>query len=271
MHSPIVSTVEKIDPATATRWLEQNTHNRRIRETVTNRYARDMAAGNWELNGEAIKFSGEGILLDGQQRLTAVVRSGATIESLVIFGLPAEAQASLDQGMKRRTADILGLTGETDPFVAAAAIALAMLYERDGMKAQAKAWPSAVEQARWYHDHPGVHHSVELGIKASKTMVIAGGVSAALHLIIAQKHPTQADEFFNEIITGVGSTVDSPVMAYRAALQLHLKTAPRARANRVFQLALGIKAFNLWRKGETTKRLVWWTGGKIEEDFPKVR
>lgn len=70
LHKPEVAWVP-IDPATAERWLKANKRNRKLRRGPVLAYARDMAAGNWRLTGEAIKFAPDGTLLDGQHLLGA--------------------------------------------------------------------------------------------------------------------------------------------------------------------------------------------------------
>lgn len=62
-----------------------------------------MRNGNWKANGEAIKFSSTGRLLDGQHRLRACVKEQVPFTTLVIRGLEDEAMAarSGDEGIRR--------------------------------------------------------------------------------------------------------------------------------------------------------------------------
>lgn len=64
---------EIITPETAKSWLLKNVHNRPLRDGLVTTYATDMANEQWQSNGESIKFSSEGELLDGQHRLAAVI------------------------------------------------------------------------------------------------------------------------------------------------------------------------------------------------------
>lgn len=77
-----------VTPELARVWLRANTRNRNTRERAVTEYARDMVAGHWNLNGEAIKFAYDGSLLDGQHRLRAVIEADATVQMLVVVGLP---------------------------------------------------------------------------------------------------------------------------------------------------------------------------------------
>ena len=104
-------TIEKITPKIADAYLDQNTHNRNLRLGHVDEISRDMSSGSFMLNGDAIRFSDTGVLLDGQHRLAACVKSGITFETVVIRGLPDETQRTMDSGSKRTAGDTLNLYG----------------------------------------------------------------------------------------------------------------------------------------------------------------
>lgn len=91
----------KITPEIARQYLERNTANYRALSNVkVKSYAEDMRNGRWETNGEAIVFSKDGTLKNGQHRLHAIIESGATIELLVVTGVSDDATI-YDWGMGR--------------------------------------------------------------------------------------------------------------------------------------------------------------------------
>jgi hypothetical protein len=106
--------VATITPDIARQWLDNNIRNRPVREGTIRKYVEAMKAGQWELNGETIKFSTEGVLLDGQHRLRAVVQSGVTIQSYVIHNLSGKVFDTIDTGANRSIGDLLALQGEID-------------------------------------------------------------------------------------------------------------------------------------------------------------
>lgn len=122
------TTIETVDPATAERWLRRNKANRRLRPPVVDRYARDMAAGRWGLTGQSIEFNTEGELIDGQHRLRALVKSGVTLPFTVMWGLPTEAQAYMDVGVKRTLSDQFRILGYENHSVLARGARLALLW-----------------------------------------------------------------------------------------------------------------------------------------------
>ena len=88
--------------------LAMNTSNRVLRKRVTEAYARDINAGKWKLTNQGIGVTTEGVLLDGQHRLEALRICGyPPIKILVVTGLDADAQITVDAHAKRSARDIL--------------------------------------------------------------------------------------------------------------------------------------------------------------------
>jgi hypothetical protein len=68
-----------VTPELAAKWLELNDHNRGVVTARVDQYAADMRRGEWRVNGEAIKISADGKILDGQHRLLAVLEADVAI------------------------------------------------------------------------------------------------------------------------------------------------------------------------------------------------
>ncbi len=96
-----------ISPSLALALLERNVNNRRLEPDRVEMYARDMASGDWRQNNQGIAVGQDGTLHDGQHRLWAVVKSGCTINMLVVAGVAATARATIDQGRARTVGDAL--------------------------------------------------------------------------------------------------------------------------------------------------------------------
>lgn len=95
--------VQVITPELAKEYLEKNINNyRSMSNGVVAAYAADMKTGNWKFNGDSIKFNKSGFLVDGQHRLQAIIRSGVSIQMMVITGIEDDI-ATFDIG-KNRTA-----------------------------------------------------------------------------------------------------------------------------------------------------------------------
>src|SRR5699024_367415 len=85
--------------------------NRRKRDRRIESYARDMRAGSWVMTGEAIKFAPSGRLLDGQNRLSAVIEAGIPVRMSVLRNVPESAMPLMDAGIIRNRADAVYLEG----------------------------------------------------------------------------------------------------------------------------------------------------------------
>lgn len=108
-----VPSAEKVlvSPDLAREWLEKyNQRNRPLREAVVDRYAEQMKSDEWQETGDTVKFGADGLLYDGQHRLSAVVRSGRTVTLWVVRGLASSAREAIDMGEARRAFDNLAIT-----------------------------------------------------------------------------------------------------------------------------------------------------------------
>lgn len=100
-----------ITPKIAEKMLSSNTHNRPVYQLTVDCYARDMRLGLWRPNNQGIGFDINGVLIDGQHRLWAIIQSGVTLEMLVVTELPIESQLTVDTGKLRGVGDNLHLIG----------------------------------------------------------------------------------------------------------------------------------------------------------------
>jgi hypothetical protein len=103
--------VETITPQVAKALLEKNTNNRNITKGHLAFLKSEMLSGNWQFNGQGIIVGASGRLLDGQHRLTAVVETGVSIDSLVLRGIDEAAFVTIDTGKHRGGADVLSIAG----------------------------------------------------------------------------------------------------------------------------------------------------------------
>lgn len=90
-------TVEIITPAEAQAYLDNNAKHRPIKEKKVAEYMAEMQNGQWRLNGKTICFDTTGRLLNGQHRLSAVVRSGVPLTTVVVRGLDPSLVPAKDE------------------------------------------------------------------------------------------------------------------------------------------------------------------------------
>jgi hypothetical protein len=99
-----------VTPELAKKYLEMNTINRPILPSRVSSYSSQMKAGDWDLTHQGIAFGRNGSLLDGQNRLMAVIESGKSVKMLVTTGLPYDTpmNVNIDRGLIRNNSVILG-------------------------------------------------------------------------------------------------------------------------------------------------------------------
>ena len=156
--SVITTEIVTITPDMAATWLEANAKNRKIANGSIAKYAADMAAGNWQLTGEAIKFDTKRNLIDGQHRLRACVRANAPFQSVVIYGVPTEAQDVMDAGKPRSAADALSLRGLTNAMYTVSALRYLLAYKAGRRIQELQVTTTMISEA--LERHPNITKSV---------------------------------------------------------------------------------------------------------------
>lgn len=101
--------IVNVTPSMALEWLKFNTNNRPLRRTVVNGFKLALQRGEYIATHQGIAFGTDGVLLDGQHRLTAIseLRDGI-FPMVVTWGVPNDAFKVMDIGVKRSAADSLG-------------------------------------------------------------------------------------------------------------------------------------------------------------------
>lgn len=119
------SVVETITPAKAQEYLNMSGGNRNISKAVVDSYAITMKAGKWLLNGEAIVFDLDGVLLNGHHRLHAIIKAGVPIQTFVTRGVEHESYTTFDCGRHRTVGQLIGMQGIKNYNAVASAVQLA--------------------------------------------------------------------------------------------------------------------------------------------------
>lgn len=239
-----------------------------------------MAAGLWNPSShQGIAFRTDGVLTDGQHRLTACVNSGTPITTLVTYGQPADVFAVLDQGTQRTGAHILQAAGLHVPsvnHVAAAARQLIILTDPDMAPSEAARAFNKASLVPFIRQH---NAAVVLAVQRARaaTQAIRNRIpvtplAAALFMIAAKADTARIDVFCEALGRGASLEEDSPVLVLRNALisgtaaQGYRSVDDRSRAI----TGAIINAWNLWtarRKARSFKPISY----KRADPFPEPR
>lgn len=237
-----------ITPTEAAQLLRVKRSNAPVRMSTVRSYAREMANGNWALNGDPIIVGKSGALLSGVLRLEASKHADASFPALVVRGIEDSTFETIDAVRRRTIADILSIRKENSGRVLAAALNVVFRYSGgDYVKSSKSA--SAQTILDMLAAHPEIRTSVELtkGIGTS----LPHGVSAALHYLFSLVDPDAATLFFDDF------RLEQPTLSAVAALKRQLETlASKGGSKRQPHLiGLAIKAWEAARKGGEVRLL----------------
>jgi hypothetical protein len=117
--------VVKVTPAMARQWLKRNSNNRPIRPSHVENLRLAFERGEYVLTHQGVAFSDDGVLIDGQHRLTAIslLPDGMSFPMLVTRELDRECVFPVVDTAQciRTTSDVLNVSrevGETGNFFA---------------------------------------------------------------------------------------------------------------------------------------------------------
>lgn len=249
------ASIVTVTPKDAQRWLESNGKNRSIRGRLVDAYARDMAAGNWQLTGEAIKFATDGSLLDGQHRLSAIVLSGVSVDMLVVRGVQSESQEVMDSGAKRLASDALALRGYKSTALLASTARMGLTVEVGGFAAIDNKTQSftTTEIAAFIDDHPALESYSRIAAPIATQMDCAPTVVAYAMWRLFAIDADAAGEFFDKAATKVGLEKNDPVLAMVrrfAEARRH-----RERLTHGASLSIIFRTWNAVREGRNLNRI----------------
>lgn len=244
-----------ITPAVAKRWLARNVRNRKLKERDIAKYARDMASGNWNFTGEAIKFDTNGAIADGQHRLHAIVRSGVPCQLLVVRGIDPDAQSVMDSGVKRSVADSLTLEGIADASIVASAARLALKETAAGIvPADARVLDATNSEIRAFVElHPEVKHAAQLARSFYPDFDAPPSVLAVAWMALSKIDIDAAATFFHSVSNNATDGPGDP----RNALIRRIASARRngEKLTQAQNLSLIYRAWNAYRAGATVRSL----------------
>lgn len=236
-----------ITPQYAKYLLDHNRNNRKIRASMVSRYAAMMLAGRWVENGDVIRISDTGQLLDGQHRLMAVVESGVSIRCGIASGLKDSVFTTLDTGGVRTAADAARLAGIASAKGAASVAAawwrmmvrapLGLAVPPDYVVETLRRWPEIGEAVQRSNAN-----------YTARTLATASSVSLGyLYLNDIANLPDEAEHFVTGLQTGEGLLSGDPVLALRQRL-INLRSDKHASAKPVWGLV--VRALDALEAGE---------------------
>jgi hypothetical protein len=254
------SRAQAITPRKAEEYLKLNKVNRPLSKRLVRDFAEAMRRGEWQVTHQGIALDTDGILVDGQHRLAAIVEAGIPVEITVFTDVPVGTFDVLDTGKKRNAADVLAIEGEKSSVMLAAMVRTVWLYEnRPELNwSGGDAGVSNHQIVEALQQHPKLRDFISVGEHlAAATGLIKSAAGAASYLV-SQASPRDLTPWFDGITEGTGLTKGDPRLLFRrvmfaqtrkqAGLVLHRRETRE-------HVTLYLKAFNAWATGASLTQL----------------
>lgn len=258
--------LETITPRKAADWLKRNINNRPLSETFVAKLATAISAGQWQVNGDPVRFDASGDLIDGQHRLTAVIKSGVPIKSWVLRGIESSAFDTIDRGHARTNGDVLARRGEKHYNTLAAASALWFRYFSGQAVDGGKRTPrpdqlDALLAGQGEFLRIGSDFACRNRTPLLPVSEVAFLVSAGLYIYLDAN--SRVIDFWRRVITAESLRPKSPEHLLHS--QLTKSITGNTRLTKKARIAICIKAFNAYIAGADLRCLKYTDG----EDFPQ--
>jgi hypothetical protein len=228
-----------------------------------------MRAGHWRVDtGETLKFDTEGALIDGQNRLYAVVQAGVPVDFDVVYDVPPESMTVIDTGAPRLFGDVLIIGGAGSVRKEVASIVRWLMLWDLGIPrgTGGSVAPTHSEMMERYRLDPGLYEAAAArGRDCSRRGIGNGSMLGVAYVIFRGIDPELTHQFFDILLTGANVAELHPVKTLRDRL-LRSKSD---RATRPEQLAMCVRAWNAFRAGKTlTTIIITKSGDLTNANFP---
>lgn len=261
-------TVVTITPAIAEEYLGAVAEGRRSSSKSVDRLVTDLRAGNFIFTADPIKFGTNKELLDGANRLRAVIKSGVSITVLLATGVAVEARNVIDTGAKFGLKNALERRGTAHAANVAGALTAVQAWEREEHTLHPKTGATTNSTSLTFLDaHPEIESIAhEAARYASKIPTLTSKQISALIWAFDKLDRDYRTTFFAKLISGANLEANSPILQLRNLLADEQVSASKRSPRFVF--AVTIKAWNSYRTGTTVRSLNFVGGGVHPQEFP---
>ena len=260
--------VRTITPVVATEMLKKNLNNRKVSEKHVNFLAQEMRNGNWLFDGQPLRFDENNVLIDGQHRLNAIIRSKTSQNILIITGLKKESFKVMDTGKNRNAADVLSINGEIY-YAQISSCARFIIKLKGGNSAGGSrlSTTSNTSIVEWLENNRIIVDHIRTSDKLKKEFsgVLSQTYIASFLFLFAEKDAIKSQDFMRKLCTGLDLTEKDPILTLRKTL-IKDKTSKASLPAKDKQ-ALIIKGWNAYRLAKQPRFLRW---DKNTDAFPNI-
>jgi len=264
--------VKIVTPEYALELLKINTRNRTMSKPTVLFYVEQMKRGVWKFNGEPIIIGEGNVLLDGQHRLAAIVKSGLAQKCIITYGIDPSTFDTIDTGKIRSSGDMFSISGIINAKAISSIISSYFVFKTktvtlDNYSHNIKLskteilnkyyelpefWQEIFKQAARYNDK----------LKLLKISFIGGLMS---FLILEKKHDKQkVMSFFNQLF--YDTNIENEVIPLLRDKLLKDLIGQYKMTNKL-RMAFVVKAWNYYIQGKEVKMLTFNVDKEILPEF----
>jgi len=266
--------IEKVflTPEMAAKLLVNNTNNRNLSAGRVSRYTNDIINDRWvEDTGELIKVATDGSIVDGQHRLSAIVKANKGIYIHIATDVSKDVFQVIDSGKSRSSSDVLKIAGvpnasRVSSFIQGYNQFVNTKYRYDHANIENGMTSKMI--LKYYHENSlfvdeVIKHSALFYSQFQK--VWNHGDVSLFYGLLTTVDKRLGHEFMRELCQGTDITNDTVILLRNRLISDKVnvtnKMLPKHRR------ALVIKAWNSYYLGKSLKVLKY---NSDVEDFPKI-
>lgn len=254
--------VVTIDSEFAKWLLSLNKANRPVNEKTVAYYAKQMATGQWKYNGDSIRISKSNILLDGQHRLHAIVKSNTSQKMLLLSELPDDSFETIDRGKTRSIGDIFAIKNIPNYTNVAAIISriLNMKLSGNNGKTDTKGnLISAQDNLDFYHQNKELMDNITFlaGKYYRLFRLVPLSVYGSYLYFMYEIDKDKAEDFLSKVATGIDCSPAKYSYIYLFRQRLTNETKATSKLKDLDRNILLIKCWKHFLAGKEVKQLAW--------------
>lgn len=237
---------------------ERNPMNRRIDRGLVSRLVSDISNGRWVYNGETIILTSDLLVNDGQHRLLAASKSGATIITAAIIGAARDSRTTVDTGRSRTLSNFLAMEGAPNSSVASTVVKYLASYERLGGKSINVDIITTPEGKQYYRENSAEIDSIISKTPSDTSKVGGRSFVAAARCIIEREcfDDEVVNDFFVKYIKGTLLPEESPIYKARE----YIMEAKKRKLSVLDKFEIILRAWNAFYRGKTWQRMITLSG-----------
>lgn len=183
--------------------------NRKPSKVLVTKYSSDMLNGYWKKTGQTLQFSSEGLLMDGQHRLLACVKTNLPQDFIAVYGINKTAFDVIDNGKSRSYGDIASIKGYKDPALVTSLARLMIVFNDHGsIDADEKQFRGAgvnqiskTQVMEYLDSHPNLGKYIE---KYRKNNLISPVVAGFVYWMLQKDNKDLAEQYLDQVLLGYG-------------------------------------------------------------------